>query len=154
MITFGEQYLLQAIHSEIIARDLYAKLSDRVKSEKGKAVMNAMAKEEDKHHTILAERYKSLSGKEYIYDPNIKAGPDYSFLEESVFGYTQVMEALKLALGVELDSVRFYSKLVKTTSDPKDKKTLKKLVKFEESHKKILKHEIKTLEKTNHWNLK
>ena len=150
----GESQLLHAIHSEIIARDAYATLSEMIQVADGKSAMQKLSSEEEKHRAALAKRYELAVGHDYVYDPELKAGPDYSFLRKSVFGHTQAMEALRLALGAEIDSVTFYTNQLGTTDDPDERRMLKELVKFEKAHQKRLQKEIRKLEKTNHWQLK
>lgn len=154
MGSISEQHLLEAIHSEIIARDLYAMLAEKIVVKESKEIMNELSKAEEKHRTTLAARYRSLVGKEYEYDPEMNAGPDISFLKDSVFEFTQANEALRIALSGEIDSANFYRRLLETADDNDDRNILKSLIKFEESHQTIIKVEMKKLEETNHWELK
>jgi rubrerythrin len=153
MGSISEQHLLEAIHSEIIARDLYAMLAEKIVVKEGKDVMHELSTAEEKHRTTLAARYRSLVGKEYEYDPKLDAGPDISFLKGSVFEYTQASEALRIALSGEIDSANFYRRLLETADDPEDRNILKLLIKFEESHQAIINAEIQKLDETNHWEL-
>lgn len=154
MGSISEQHLLEAIHSEIIARDLYAMLAEKIVVKESKEIMNELSKAEEKHRTTLAARYRSLVGKEYEYDSEMNAGPDISFLKDSVFEFTQANEALRIALSGEIDSANFYRRLLETADDNDDRNMLKILIKFEESHQAIIKAEMKKLEETNHWELK
>jgi rubrerythrin len=154
MGSISEQHLLEAIHSEIIARDLYAMLAEKIVVKEGKDIMYELSRAEEKHRTTLAARYRSLIGKEYEYDSNLDAGPDLSFLKSSVFEYTQANEALRIALAGEIDSANFYRRLLETADDPEDRNMLKSLIKFEESHQAIIKTEIRKLDEKNHWELK
>ncbi len=153
MGSISEQHLLEAIHSEIIARDIYAMLAEKIVVKEGKDIMHELSKAEEKHRATLAARYRSLVGKDYEYDPELHAGPDISFLRGSVFEYTQASEALRIALSAEIDSANFYRSLLKAADDPEDRDILKTLIKFEESHQVIIKNEIKKLDETNHWQL-
>jgi rubrerythrin len=153
MGSISEQHLLEAIHSEIMARDLYAMLAEKIVVKDSKDIMCELSKAEEKHRTTLAARYKSLVGKEYEYDPKLDAGPDMSFLKGGIFEYTQASEALRIALSGEIDSANFYRRLLENADDPDDQKMLKSLIKFEESHQVIIKAEIKKLDETNHWKL-
>jgi len=153
MASISEQHLLEAIHSEIIARDLYSMLAEKIVVKEGKDIMNELSKAEEKHRTTLAARYRSLAGKEYEYDPNLAAGPDLSYLKESVFEFTQAAEALRIALSGEIESANFYQRLLETADDTNDINMLKSLIKFEESHQAIIKAEMKKLDEENHWKL-
>jgi|GEM_PF-2369226 len=151
METLGEGFLLQAIHSEIIARDAYSALAEKIRAAGGKAVMAGMSSEEEHHRSVLAGRYKSLTGKDYVYNPEMDAGPDFSFVKESTFGYTGAMDALRLALSAEIDAVRHYSNALAGADNREDKKMLSMLIKFEKGHKKKLEKELKKLARDNHW---
>ena len=150
MAQLSEQHQLRAIHGEIIARDLYAKLGEKIDSSDGKTVMLRLSAEEETHRVALAARYRSIHGKEYEYDADLSAGRDYSFLKDSVFGYTQAMEALKLALGAEVDAANMYSQFLNDATERDDIRMLRDLVKFEKQHQKKLRREITKIEKSNH----
>ena len=146
-----EEILLKAIHSEILARNAYEMLAGRIAVEGGKRVMTTMSKEEEGHRAILAARYLKLTGKEYEFDANIEAGPDFSFIKASAFKYTDALEALKLALSAEIDAIAFYSNAADESSSRSDRGMFKSLLRFEKKHKKILTKEIEKLQKSNHW---
>ena len=153
MAQLSEEHLLLAILGEIIARDLYKSLAGKVQVEEAMSVMSALSREEEKHRITLAARYRAITGTDYVYDPNMEAGPDYSFLEKSVFGHTQAIDALTLALGAEIDAAGFYAGMLQTATANDDMKMLKTLVRFEKQHQKTLRKEIARLEKSNHWGL-
>lgn len=147
-----EKLLLQAIHSEIQSRNAYELLAGRIKHESGRLVMDAMSKEEERHRMTLAAWYRKQTGRDYEFDANIQVGPDLSFIKKSTFKYTDGLEALKLALGAEIDAIAFYSGALEQAGK-NERKTLKSLIKFENKHKKILTKEIEKMKTSNHWNL-
>jgi rubrerythrin len=147
-----EEVLLKAIHSEIQSRNAYELLAGRIKHESGRLVMDAMSREEEGHRRTLAAWYRKLTGRDYAFDTNIEVGPDLSFIKKSTFAYTDGLEALRLALGAEIDAIAFYTEALQTAGK-NDKKTLKSLIKFENRHKKILTKEIEKMETSNHWDL-
>jgi rubrerythrin len=149
----GEEFLRKAIHSEIIARNAYEAIAAKIEATEGKQVMLDMSAEEDNHRSLLSTRYQALSGKEFVFDPNLKPGPDFSFVEKSVFGHTDAVEALSLCLGAEIDAIAYYSGELVEATETEDVKMLKFLVKFETKHKKKLEKELKRLQDTNHWNM-
>ena len=153
MAEIDEEVLLKAIHSEIQARNAYELLGGRIEAEEGRAVMSALAKEEESHRVTLAARYRKLTGREYEFNPNIKAGPDLSFIKASVFKYTQALEALKLALGAEIDAIAFYQHELENATNRSDKGIFRTLLKYEKRHKKTLTKEITRMERSNHWSL-
>ena len=153
MAGIGDGFLLKAIHSEIIARDAYKDLSNRINDDSGKRTMLALSSDEEGHRTMLAARFKKLFGKEYDFDPDMDAGPDFSFINKSTFGRTDAEEVLRLAIGSEIDAVKYYSSELDQEIDSGDRKMLKTLIKIETGHKKKLERELKRLTKTNHWNM-
>ena len=153
MADLSEQILLQAIHSEILARNSYEMLAGRIEDEDGKAIMSRMSKEEEGHRSTLAARYLKLTGRDYEFDANLTIGPDFSFLKTSAFKYTDALEALKLALSAEFDAIEYYSKALKDADSMADKSMFKTLLRFEKKHQKILTKEITKMQKSNHWNL-
>ena len=54
--SMNEEILTHAIHSEIHARDLYCKLSDRLEYQTAKSRMLQLSEEEDYHREILSKR--------------------------------------------------------------------------------------------------
>lgn len=153
MAEIGEDILLQAIHSEILARNAYEMLAGRIEDEDGRLIMSKMSKEEEAHRSVLAARYHKLTGKEYEFDATLDAGPDFSFIKTSAFKYTDGLEALKLALSAEIDAIEYYSKALKEADHMADKSMFKTLVRFEKRHQKILTKEITKMQKSNHWHL-
>lgn len=150
----GEDVLLQAIHSEILARNAYEMLAGRIEDVDGRSIMSKMSKEEEAHRSALAARYHKLTGKEYEFDATLDAGPDFSFIKTSAFKYTDGLEALKLALSAEMDAIEHYSKALRDADNMADKSMFKSLLRFEKRHQKILTKEITKMQKSNHWNLK
>ena len=151
MAEISEEILLKAIHSEILARNAYEMLAGRIQAEDGRRIMATMSKEEEGHRSTLAARYLKLTGKDYEFDANIEAGPDFSFIKASAFKYTDALEALKLALSAEIDAIAFYSKAIDEAGGIGDKSMFKSLLRFEKKHKKILTKEIAKMQKSNHW---
>jgi rubrerythrin len=73
--------------------------------------------------------------------------PDFTFIEKSVFTFTDAIEALRLCLGAEIDAVYLYSKQMETARTKSDMRMLKSLVRFEKRHKKHLERLIKQTER-------
>lgn len=149
----GDEFLHKAIHSEISARDAYKVIANKIEATEGKQVMLDMSAEEDNHHRLLAARYQTLTGREFVFDADLKPGPDFTFVERSAFNHTDAVEALSLCLGAEIDAISYYEGELVEATETEDIKMLKFLVKFETKHKKRLEKELKRLQETNHWNL-
>ena len=153
MADIGEEILLQAIHSEILARNAYEMLAGRIEAKDGRLVMTTMSKEVEGHRSTLAARYHKLTGKDYEFDASLKAGPDFSFIKASAFKYTDALNALKLALSAEIDAIEFYATAIKEADSMADKGMFKTLLRFEKKHQKILTKEIAKMQKSNHWHI-
>ena len=153
MAKVNEEALLQAIHSEIQARNAYELLAGRIEAEPGRSVISAMAKEEEDHRSTLAARYKKLTGNEYQFDSKIKAKPDLSFVKSGGLKRARALEALNLALSAEMEAISYYAEALSNAESREDKSIFKTLLKFEKKHKKILTKEIEKMQKSNHWGL-
>ena len=149
MATIGEDFLAQAIHSEIVARDAYRKLSNRIESEGGKRVMTRMAEEEEGHRVLLSERFHSLNGRPFDESASHDGATDLSFVEKSVFSRTDTLEALKLCLGAEIDAIHRYSFALDSVTEPQDRRMLRLLIRFERGHRKKIERQIGRLTKLN-----
>ena len=167
----GESFLLQAIRNESLSCDVYERLAKKIEGA-GQSILERMSKEEDTHQLILSERYRQIFHKEPIVSgigsetkldaetetdadadstasadlPGV-ALPDFTFIENSVFTYTDAIEALRLCLGAEIDAVYLYSKQMETARTKSDMRMLKSLVRFEKRHKKHLERLIKQTER-------
>ena len=153
MADVKSDFLLKAIHSEITARDAYGELIGRIQNSEGKQLMQRLSRDEENHRIRLAARYAAIEGSEYMFDPDIDAGPDFSFLKKSTFSRTDGEEALRLAIGAEIDAVQYYSSQLDDDLCAEDRRMLKDLIRFEKGHKKKLERELKHLVKRNHWNV-
>ena len=126
----GEEFLRNAIHSEIIARDAYKSISEKIEVQEGKDVMLAMSAEEDRHRAVLSVRYQTITDQEFVYDPELEPGPNFSFIEKSSFTHTDALDALSLCLGAEIDAINYYEGALHEAEDSADIKMLKGLVKL------------------------
>ena len=149
MGSVGEEFLSQAIHNEIAARDIYESIAEKIDVPAGKRVMVIMSREEESHRKILTKRLVALTGGEFEFDESLDTGPDFAFMEKSTFGRTDAVEALSLCLGAEIDAIRFYSHELQNATESPDVKMLKSLIKFEKRHKKRLENELRKLRAKN-----
>ena len=61
------------------------------------------------------------------------------------------LEIVSFAIGIEDKSIEFYKELLKEAADKPDVKLIGSLVKFEESHKRLLQREYEALSRSNYW---
>ena len=152
-MAIGESFLYKAIHSEIVAREAYKAIAEKIGVPDGKAVMVAMSAEEDRHRAVLSARYRALTKQDFAVDPELKPGPNFDFIDKSAFGHTEALDALSLCLSAEIDAISHYSRALSEAENSEDRTMLKSLLGFEKKHKKKLEREIKRLKETNHWML-
>jgi rubrerythrin len=144
-----QDILTQAIHSEIHARDLYRSLSERLGDRTAKERMLMLSDEENYHRQILSDRYQTLFGQPFEPRADVSTGPDFELLKSSTYKYTDIFEVIRLAIGAESEAISFYRKQRENVSDPKDTSILKKLIRFENGHKRRLERELERLTRRN-----
>lgn len=147
----SEEVLNHAVHSEIQARDFYKQIGDRVQNKKGRKRLVKLSQEEDGHRALLERRYKSLYGKDFVFDPNVKVGPRFDFVKTSLFSQSEALDVVSVGISAETEAIRYYSEQLETAEDAEDQKMLKDLVKFEKRHKKKLQSEFDRLTKKYYW---
>lgn len=148
---FGREALSVAIASEIRARDLYREIGSRIKNRAGKRRLDRLARDEDGHRVALESRYRSTTGAEFRYDPATPGGPRFDFLKTDIYTQAGALEVVSVAIAAEKEASAFYGKQLETVTDPADVKLLRRLVKFEEGHKKRLQREYDRLGKRFSW---
>jgi rubrerythrin len=148
---FGREALAVAISSEIRARDLYRELSGRIANRAGKRRLDRLARDEDGHRAALESRYRSIAGAEFVLDPASTGGPRFDFAKNDVFTQAGALEVVSVAISAEKESAAFYRKQLESVTEPEDVKLLRRLVAFEEGHKKRLQREYERLSKRFSW---
>jgi len=148
---FGREALSVAISSEIRARDLYREISSRIKNRAGKRRLDRLARDEDGHRAALESRFRATTGTEFKFDPASPGGPRVDFLKNDIFTQAGALEVVSVAISAENEASSFYGKQLESVTDPEDVKLLRRLVKFEEGHKKRLQREYDRLSKRFSW---
>ena len=148
----GENILVEAIHREIDARDLYRSLSERIGDSGAKQRMLALSAEEEEHREILAARYEKVHGKSF--DRNTTPRPDdpaLEFVRRSTFRHTDALEVLRLAIGAETDAAALYANAAHIANEREEARMYRSLVKFEKAHKKKIERELRQATQGNAW---
>lgn len=147
----GREALTAAISSEIRARDLYREVSGRIVNRRGKRRMERLARDEEGHRVALAGRFRALFGGEPKADPGAPGGPRFDFVKSDIFSKAGALEVVSVAISAETESATFYGKQLESVTDPGDVKLLRRLVKFEQGHKKRLQREYERLSRGASW---
>jgi len=118
-----------------------------------------LAKMEDAHEKTFAEMRRGLSGQEVtstIFDPDsevanyLKAMADSYVFEpsatpEALLAGKSIEEVLKVAIGLEKDSIVFYLGIKDSVSERSGKDKIGDIIKEEMSHVTLLSNELKAL---------
>ena len=89
--TMSEDILIEAIHREIAARDLYRSLCERIGDPRAKQRMLDLSTEEEVHRGILAARFEKVQGKSFDRDSSRPADPALEFVQRSTFRHTDAL---------------------------------------------------------------
>jgi rubrerythrin len=146
-----EEILTKAIHKEIQIRDFYRDVSGKIDNKKGRKQMLALSNGEDEHRDILSSRYKALFGKNFVPDPGFPADSSLDARKTTVYDQATAVDVVSIGITSENNAISLYRGLIDEVSDDEDIKILKKLIKFEEKHKKRLQRMYTRLQKFNYW---
>jgi rubrerythrin len=127
-----------AVRAEIDSRNIYAKLSGRVKNPLLKEKFQILAFEEKKHKDVLENLFDSLYHGDKLQVP---ASVDQRLLPSvHVKPSSGLVEILRQAMAAETSAQKFYASLAKRVRQTK-KKVLEYLSKVERSHFLMLQSE-------------
>ena len=149
--TLSEDILNQAIYLEIHTRDFYREIAAKIENKKGNSQMLKLANQEDFHRDILEARFKKLFEREFVQDPEYPKDPKIASVKSAVFDQSSAKEVISIGITGENNAIQLYRKQIDTVTDAEDISLLKKLVKFEEQHKKTLQKIYARLEKKFSW---
>ena len=150
MGTLQEKILQQAIQTEVRARDFYRKTADKIVQKRAKTQMAKLSSEEDRHRSILEDRYTELLNKEYSPDASVDIGNLFKWLETyEHFDHVTALKVVSIGIQSEKDSRRFYEDQLNTVTDQEDIVLLKKLIDFEGTHLESLQKTYERLQKFN-----
>jgi rubrerythrin len=140
-----DEILRLAVKIEANGGDFYRKVLSLYKDKDMKELFNTLAEEEDKHKSFFEEILNSLEDKDYLDVYNDSEYQNYinAMANEVVFtqaamvkkleeGFKSIEEVFDFALGLEEDSILFYSEL--KGSILKDKGYLSVIINEERKH--------------------
>jgi len=151
--------LKTALVIEDFGIDFYSKMSGCVAEERGAALLKSLASDEREHKAILEKQLDELSRSSDI--AKVKPMGEYlSILPDKVFvpppnGACLVLQdeisALEKGIDVEINSKRMYDEALLKVQDPKLRKTLQELAKWEARHREILEENLRLLRLEGAW---
>lgn len=144
------EILKLAIQMEKAGLRTYMKFAKETKDEIGKNLFITLAGDELDHIDILEEQLESQVENRTWKNGHIEKSliqkiiPKMSKNEIRIKGEEEIdqIDALKIAIQQEKDSIDFYARQMKATDDPAAKDLFQKLVEMEELHCKIQEAEL------------
>ncbi len=137
--------LLNAIQSEIESKELYTKLSERVKNVILKDRLKFLASEEEKHKILLEDTYRKKFNKEA---GNLPPNSDVPIPSIDVNVETDmVSDIIRKAMDAELTAKDFYESLGVLIDNQELSAMLNILANMENQHYKILQSEYENAKK-------
>ena len=148
-----------AIGTEKQGLKTYLDFAYQTKDESGKNLFIRLASDEFEHMTILEKQRESIQEKECWIAVKIakseieKLAPGLKSKIQKVKGTEGLdqMSALKTALDMEDNAIRFYREQAEASTDPKAKEMYHRLVVMEQAHYALIQAEIDYIEKTGFW---
>lgn len=153
-----------AIQMEKDSYDFFINAARKTRDPKGKAIFNQVARDEIEHQEKFETLLNSLKETgQWIASEEVKSVKKYKFVEESniftegkakhakIRESTNDMEALKLAIDIEVDSIQFYKEKAEKIDDPKGKEIFNYVIQEEENHLTILRGEYDYVSNSGFW---
>lgn len=151
-----EKILLTAIAIERYGQEFYHHFSESLADDKGKSLMNGLARDEKEHEEVLSKEFKSHLNRSAPKKIDINLGMKAI---RDIFGSKRkitlekdiILEILQVGIIVEDESIKFYSTKAKATTDSKFTNLLLNLVKIEKEHKSMLEENLFHLKQEGSW---
>jgi rubrerythrin len=117
----------------------YSEAEKKTENETGKNMFRQLAKEEEEHIESLKKMFKNLYPE--------KPFKDIPLFEVRISEYSGEVEALKIAIDMEKQSIEFYSDWAEGNLES----LFKELIEFEKEHLELLEAELDYVRKTGFW---
>ena len=149
-----------AIQMELDGIQFYSDLATKTLHPMGKAMFNSFIEDEKLHtkrlRTLLSAQNETIPVKEKkTVNPRERLITVFhnmsDELKKTVNVNTNDIEAVKLAMGLEENGIKFYEQAAKESQDKKDSETYRFLSGEEKTHFSILKNTLEYLENTELW---
>ena len=149
-----------AIQMEMDGIKFYSDLAAKTLHPMGKVMFKSFVEDEKLHakrlrallsnqsETVKAEDKSAVNPRERLVTIFREMGNE---LKKKVNVNTNDIEAVKLAMGIEKEGIKFYEQAAKEIDDKKDSETYRFLAGEEKTHFSILKNTLEYLENTELW---
>ena len=140
------EILKHAILLERRGKSFYQNVAEQTKNDAVKSFFNFMAKEEEKHITILEKQFKAYTKNGAFapdsYDKNETSNVESQILDteikEKISATSYEAAAIGAAISMEERAVKVYDERAKTATDSEEKNLYQWLVSWEQSHLNML----------------
>jgi len=144
-----------AIKMETDAINLYSAAADRIKHPVGKKMLLAITEDEKRHLEVLSHIFEEIDIKIKDVSPmkNIKTVFEAikDEMTKRIEATTDELEAFKIAMQMEKESVEFYKKARAEAQTEKEKSLFERLTKEEQEHYDIFANTYFFLSDTGSW---
>ena len=151
----------KAIKIEIFGYEYYTKLKNLVSDNQGKGLMGFLANAEEEHKDSLIKKCE-MFGMEpeitelgsLIADVLMDEGQEKIFknlMEKNELSNLDAMEALKLGMKVEANSIKFYKDNANKSPEPEVVALFNELSAWEQEHLELLKENLRMLRDEGSW---
>ncbi len=148
-----------AISTEKNGLKTYLDFSYKTQDISGKNMFIRLAADEFEHMTILEKQRESIQEKECWLTVKIEPSeiekliPEIKAKSAKIKGREGLdqMVALRTALEMEDQAIKFYKEQAQLSTDPKAKEMYQRLVAMEQAHYELIQAEIDYIEKTGFW---
>ena len=145
-----EEILAMAIQSEILARNFYGKVSEKVTKPKVKRMVLKIAGDETGHISVLSRQFRKRFGRDYM-PGETEVDPKLKVAEADAYSISVALQIVSIAIGLESKAIKFYTEQAERTDDQEERKLLTKLARFEEGHKRKMQRQHGHLHKGGSW---
>ena len=151
----------KAIDIEVFGLNYYSKLKNLVSDSQGKGLMGFLANAEEEHKKSLIQKCQSF-GKEpeitelgnLIVDVLMDEGQQKIFkslMEKDELSTIDAIEAIKLGMNVEANSIRFYKDNASKSPESEIVTLFNELSQWEQEHLELLKENLRMLKDEGSW---
>ena len=144
-----------AIRMETDAIDFYREVAERTKHPVGKKMFLTIAEDEKRHLDMLSQIFKEIDIKIEEVSPMKNIRTVFESMKdemtERIEATTDELEAFKIAMQMEKESVEFYKRAGSEAQTEKEKSLFERLVKEEQEHYDIFANTYLFLSDTGSW---
>jgi rubrerythrin len=132
-----------AILTEMQGYELYKGAAERTADPEARRMFHLLAKEEEQHHKMLHEQFRSLmQDKKWVPPPTLAHGEGFENLvadeqwRKSLHFGSMELSVVSIGANLESRAIGFYKQAMESTQDPEGREVFRWLVGWEEGHLK------------------